>query len=244
MGTPFRHATAAGLIAALLVLAGCAGVPQRPAAAPAAGDAAVFPRAFYDAPPGPGRVFRLDAERSQLQVLVFRAGALARQGHNHLIRAGALEGAVFLAEQLDRSRMDLFVPVAALEVDPAAERARAGAAFAAPVDEDARDGTRGNLLGARVLDAAAHPLVMVSATVAAGELPWLLLDLSLTVRGHAHAVSVPVRVEVDGDTLRARGLLALRHADLGLAPFRALGGLLAVADPLLLRVDLVGVAPP
>ena len=242
MPAPPRATLVAALLAAILLLAGCAaapGAPERRAGAPAA----AFPEAFYRDPPGAGRVFRLDPARSELQVLVFRAGALASRGHNHVIRAGALQGAVFLAAELEASRLDLQVPVDALEVDPPAQRRLAGAAFAAPVDEGARGGTRDNLLGPRLLDAAQFPLVAVSGRVAGGELPWLVLELELTVRGHVHRMEVPVQVELDGRSLRVRGLLSLRHADLGLQPFTALGGLLAVADPLVLRFDLVGIPP-
>jgi len=243
MRPPFRHARRAGLLAVLL-LAACAGAPERRGDAAPAAAAAAFPHAFYEHPPGEGRVYRVDASRSELQVLVFRAGALARRGHNHLVRATAFEGAVFLATDVEASRMDLQVPVRALEVDPEAQRASAGAAFAAAVDADARAGTRGNLLGPRVLDAGAHPFIAATARVAGGELPWLVLELTLTVRGHPHRSTVPVRVELDGEQLRARGMLALRHAELGLEPFTALGGLLAVADPIILRFDLLATASP
>ena len=221
----------------LLALAACAGTPAP--RAPAQGAAtAPFPHAFYRSPPSPGRVFQLDPARSRLDLLMFRAGALAGRGHNHLIRAGTLEGAVFLGDAPEASRMDLHVPVAELLVDPPQARASAGAAFAGEVEDRARAGTRANLLGERVLDATAHPRIAVSATVAGGELPWLLLSLSVTVRGVTHTREVPVRLELDEDALRVRGLLALRHAELGLQPFTALGGLLAVADPVLVRFDL------
>lgn len=229
------------LLGAALLLSACAGPQPRDQVAVPAGAAPAFPHAFYQAPPGPGRVFRLDPSRSRLQVLVFRAGPMARQGHNHLLQAQAFEGAVFVPDDgLERARMDLLLPVAALAVDPTAARAQAGAAFAAEVGERARSGTRANLLGPDVLDAAAHPHVAVQAQVLAGELPWLVLEASLSVRGVRHAVQLPVRVDLDGAQLRARGTLLLRHADLGLAPFRALGGLLQVADPLVLHFDLRG----
>lgn len=221
------------------MLGGCAGAPLAPA-----GGVDAFPEGWYAAPPVEGRVFRLDAAHSRLEVMVFRDGPMARMGHNHLLLATDFRGAVLLGDELADSRVDIALAVADLDVDPSAARKRAGAAFAAPVDDDAREGTRANLLGARVLDAAAHPLVHASATVAAGELPWLLLRLRLAVRGHVHEVTVPVQVTLDDGRLQAQGMLALEHAALGLEPFRALGGLLAVADPILLRFELVGEPAP
>ena len=238
-----RHARPLLLLLGGVLLAACAGPRPRADGAASTSAGLDFPQAFYRAPPAEGRVFRLDPARSEVQVLVFRAGALARRGHNHLLRAQAFQGAVFVpADGLARARMDLLLPVASLEVDPPSARADAGAAFAAEVDDGARAGTRENLLGSAVLDAAAHPHVAVHARVLGGELPWLVLEASFTVHGVRHRTTLPVRVDLDGSGLRARGMLLLAHADVGLVPFQALGGLLQVADPLVLRFDLRGAA--
>jgi hypothetical protein len=53
-------------------------------------------------------------------------------------------------------------------------------------------------------------------------------------------VQLPVQVQVDAGTLRARGALVLHQPDVGISPFSAAGGLLRGADAVLVRFDLVG----
>lgn len=223
-----------------VLLAACAAtVPS--ATAPPARTALDFPAQFYRDAAGRGAVYALEPAASTLHVLVFRDGPLARQGHNHLLSAAAFTGAVFLPDGgLDGARMDLLVDADALAVDPDAGRSAAGAAFDAAVPPSARAGTRENMLGPAVLDAANHPRIGVRAVVVGGELPELTLEATLLLKGRSHAVQLPVHVDLDGDTLRARGALVLRQGELGLVPFSAAGGLLRVADAMVVRFDILG----
>ena len=233
------RAACSALLAGLL--AACAGAP--PAPGPMAQAQAEWPGRFYDAPPVAGRVLRIDPAASQLTVLVFRSGRLAAQGHDHAI-ALSVAGAVFLPDAgMEQARVDLRLPLDALEVDPPALRRTLGDAFAAAVPERARAGTRRNLLGPALLDAGQYPYLDIAATVATGAPPRLVLDVDVVARGQRRRLQQPLPVQVQVDAaagvLRARGSLALRHADLGLTPFSALGGLLRVADPLLIEFELL-----
>ena len=67
---------------------------------------------------------------SKLTVKVYRSGALAALGHNHVIISRELDGFVYLADDMSKARADLFVPVAGFIVDDAAERTAAGPDFA------------------------------------------------------------------------------------------------------------------
>ena len=223
-----------------VLLAACtAAVPTAPT--PPARIALDFPAQFYRDAVRHGAVYALDPAASTVHVLVFRDGPLARQGHNHLLSAAAFTGAVFVPEGgLEGARMDLLVDVHALAVDPESARRAAGAAFDAAVPPAARAGTRENMLGPAVLDAANHPRVGVHAVVVGGELPELILEATLVLKGRSHALQLPVQVDIEGDTLRARGALVLRQGELGLVPFSAAGGLLRVADAMVVRFDILG----
>ena len=65
----------------------------------------------------PGRVYRVDEHQSELRILVYRAGPLARLGHNHVIVNHAIRGAVSLADVAGESGFQLSVPVAGFVVD-------------------------------------------------------------------------------------------------------------------------------
>ena len=70
--------------------------------------------------------FRIVPSHSKLTVKVYRAGALASLGHNHVIDSRAVDGFVYLADDISRARADLFVPVASFVVDDAADARRPG----------------------------------------------------------------------------------------------------------------------
>src|SRR5512136_2920935 len=73
------------------VLAGCAGEPPGATAVPQAPG----PSSSIAVPAG-AQVFDVDASRTKMTALVYRAGPLARLGHNHAIVSGQESGVVWL----------------------------------------------------------------------------------------------------------------------------------------------------
>lgn len=192
-----------------------------------------------------GTVYRLDPQASAVYIYVYRGGRLAAQGHNHVIAAGTFEGAVFIPKQsLSQARFDLFVPVEGLEVDPPEVRARLGGSFGGAVDDEARAGTRANMLGVTVLDADRHPHFVVQSRELAGEMPKLMLKAKVTLRGVSREQWVPVDLRIDDNALVARGSLVISQEAFDIQPFSALGGLLKVQDRLLIEFNLVGAPLP
>ena len=192
-----------GLLAtALAMLAGCAGPLPEPRPA---------------AEPAGG---------SALQVLVFRGGTAARLGHNHVLRAAGLRVDWPAAGPVLAFRLD------ALEIDPPALRAGLGPAFASAVDDEARAGTRANLL--KALDAAAHPEVVVRTLQQFGEGPRRAVEAEISL----HGVTRRQWFVVDVDGRHARGEVVIRQSDFGIQPFAVLGGLLAVQDALVVQFEL------
>ncbi len=161
-----------------------------------------------------------------LRVLVYRGGTAARLGHNHALHAADLRVDWPAAGPVLRFRLD------ALAVDPPALRARLGDAFASAVDDDARAGTRANLL--KALDAAAHPEVVVRTLQQVGEGGRRAVEAEITLHGVSRRQWFVA--EVDGP--RARGEVVVRQSDFGIQPFTVLGGLLAVQDALLVQFEL------
>jgi hypothetical protein len=86
-----------------------------------------------------GKVYRVDEGQSELRVLVYRAGPLARFGHNHVVVNRALGGAVNLGDGAAEFRLN--VPVAGFVVDDAQARREEGADFVAEVPDEAKSGT-------------------------------------------------------------------------------------------------------
>jgi hypothetical protein len=162
----------------------------------------------------------------ELHILVFRGGTAARLGHNHVLRAADLRVDWAANGPVLRFRLD------ALAIDPPALRERLGAAFASSVDDEARAGTRANLL--KALAAAAHPEVVVSTLQQVGEGGQRAVEAEVTL----HGVTRRQWFVVDVQGRRARGELVIRQSDFGIQPFTVLGGLLAVQDALVVRFEL------
>lgn len=163
----------------------------------------------------------------ELRILVFRGGTAARLGHNHVLKAGDLRVQWLAAGLVLRFRLD------ALAVDPLALRERLGPAFASAVDDEARAGTRANLL--KALDAASHPEVVVRTLQQLGEGGRRAVEAEITLHGVTRRQWFVAEVQ----ERRARGEVVVRQSDFGIQPFTVLGGLLAVQDALVVQFELL-----
>jgi len=236
---PKRSRAVLAIVASIVAVA-C----QTPVPRPQGLESAVpeFPESAYRQAANQGEaVYDLDPAESRLRVLVFAAGPLADLGHTHVVVAGRFRGAVALPRgDVTDARLDLVVPVAALQVDPPAARRALGGDFAEPLDAADRQGTRDHMLGPALLDSDTYPRVAVTLAGVRGALPRPILDLTIHVHGGTTTVAVPAAVTVNGDRLTADGRLILRQTDLGLTPYSAAGGALQVADPLVVEFHVVG----
>lgn len=223
----------------LTVLCACQAPPERPVL-PAA-ELRVPWEAYEQLDPAQGQVYLLDAQASDVRIYVYRAGRLAARGHNHVVTAPALQGAAFVpAEGTRGARFDLVISADGLEVDDPRVRRALGYTFGTEVDDEARAGTRANMLGPGVLDAARFPDIGVALRAVAGELPKLVISTAITLHGVTREQWIPVDVQVDRNRLVAQGALSVRQSDFGIEPFSAVGGLLRVADVVLIEFRLVG----
>jgi YceI-like domain len=228
-------------------LAGCAVRPAAPAPPPAV---------LAETPaPHEGTPYDIVADASLLTILVYRGGALASAGHNHVIASHGLSGAIYVPTDLLRSSFEVHIPVATLTVDEAALRAQQSSAdFPPDVSESAREGTRRNMLGAALLDGEHYPEIVLRAirlqrtappaAGAAADSRTVQVRVQCTVRGQAHTLSVPVHYERSDGSVVASGELPLRQSDLGLTPFSAMLGALQVQDEMHVSFRIVAHAAP
>ena len=175
-------------------------------------------------------VYQVDAERSDIRVLIYRAGVLSWLGHSHVISVAQLEGTIYVHPELERSRFELLIPVQGLVVDKPLLRREEGDEFSA--DLSARDiaRTRSNMLGKRVLNATQYPTIRLTGTGPTDDGSELLLELSIELLGAVIELQVPTALRLDGDILEATGAFRLSHGDLGMRPFTAMMGGLRVAE--------------
>jgi hypothetical protein len=194
--------------------------------------------------PAPGlAAYCIDAGESDLRILVYRAGTMAKLGHDHVIENHALNGWVALAPGAAGTSFDLQIPAAAFVIDDEAARAAAGPDFAEDVGDDAKQGTRRNMLGPALLDAEHHASIEVRSVAFRGVEPGLDATVAIEVAGREATVTVPVSVVRGERRLTVSAAFALRQTDLGLTPFSVMLGALRVADEIKLRLRLVAVSP-
>ena len=196
--------------------------PQGPAAVPAA-------------PREAGIALRVDTERSLLTILVHRGGPLARLGHNHVIAVRSLAGVVRLARERESSTFELRLAVAQFTVDEEALRALEGPDFAAPVPDDARSGTRRNMLSEALLDGEHYPDIVLRSQRIARTPEGFQVTIAIGLKGLARSISLPVHIEESDGGLIATGETPLLQSALGLEPFSVMLGALRVEDELRVR---------
>ncbi len=215
------------------LLASCAQPPRSADAPTATATAGGGPRAASPGVPAVGFAaarYQIDPQASLLTLRVMRGGPMARLGHNHVIAARQIVGEVDVATRLEDSRVSLRIPVALLSVDESPLRVAAGADFAADVPDSAREGTRRNMLGEALLNAARFPgIELHSESIRAAGSGWLLVA-RVEVAGHASTIDVPLQIARSDAGLVASGELALRQSALGLQPFSVMMGALQVVD--------------
>src|SRR5262245_50444299 len=190
------------------------------------------------AAPTGAREYQVVPAESLLQIFVFRGGAMARLGHNHIIASHHLTGPVYVTDDPFGTRFDISFPVGELTVDEPALRAVAGPDYSATVPENAREGTRKNLLSEPLLDAEHFPGMRLRATDvrAAGEA--YDVGVEVTLKGSTYALRVPVTVKRQDGAIVASGEFPLKQTQLGLKPFTAAMGALVVLDDMRVRFDI------
>jgi hypothetical protein len=187
----------------------------------------------------PAGSYQVDSQNSELRVLVYRAGALANLGHNHVLVNHGVTGVVQVGATLGASSFTLQVPVDGFVVDDPQARREEGGDFEGDIAEDAKAGTRLHMLGAGQLNAAEFPTITVRSVNLSGTLDALSADLTIGIAGREAGVSAACSLQGDAHTLTAVGSLVLRQTAIGLTPYSLLHGALQVEDGLQLKFRIV-----
>lgn len=209
-------------------IAGCtSNTPSTPAPVQAA---STFPEAYYrDARARGEKILHVDAHASQLVLEVWRAGAFARFGHDHVVASHDVRGYV----APDDGRADLLIQLDQLVVDEAPLRKQAGFDTQPTADDIA--GTRRNMLS-KVLDAERFPFALVHIRCTGDA---SMLRVAITLHGVTRSYTVPAAIETIANGMAVTGKMHFNQTDFGIRPFAILNGALSVQDRLDLRFRIV-----
>jgi len=168
---------------------------------------------------------------------------MARFGHNHVM-TGRVRGELSVSDSAAASGFKLEIPVESLVVDEAAPRGEEGEEFSAAVSEQARQGTRDNMLGAGVLDAAHYPLILIQSVALRGPRWNPEVSARITVRGASGMLQFPAAVFEQAGALTVIAAFRVVQSELGMQPYSILGGAVSVRDAIDVRVRLVARPAP
>jgi hypothetical protein len=225
------------LLAALALLTLLTACQRAPTRAPAPAAPAV-PAADLSG----ATIFEVNRERSLIDILVYRGGAMARLGHNHAISSRDVRGRAWIHPAFARSGFEITLPVGELVVDEPEARRRAGEEFAREVPEADREGTRRNMLRPEVLDAERYPEIGLRSLQLTGSLQAPELTVRITIRGVSRDMNVPVKIGISGAELTAEGEFDILQTDFGIEPFMVALGLIEVMDRLHIRFRIVALS--
>jgi hypothetical protein len=219
-------------IALFLLLAACAAPTRRPAPPP--------PPRPLESMPAAG-VYRVDPQRSELRVLVYRAGPLANFGHNHVMVNRALSGSLRVGPSLETSGFVLSIPVAQFIVDDPVARREEGDEFGGEVSEGAREGTLRNMLSAPLLNAESYPSIEIRSEQLQEIQGSLNAIMALSIAGRDVSIAAPFAIDAAPGGIGATASFEVRQTELGLSPMSLLGGALQVRDAIQIKLMLSAV---
>jgi polyisoprenoid-binding protein YceI len=177
-------------------------------------------------------VYAIDPDASELHILVYRGGTLARLGHNHVLSSKSLSGDAWLHPNFARSGFQVMLPVESLIIDDAQTRAVHGEQFAAQVPQKDIDGTRRNLMKPEVLDGERFPQIRLVSSALTGTAADPKAMAQVTIKDVTGKLAIPMSLSLEGSQLRATGEFDLLQSDFGITPFSVALGALQVQDRL------------
>jgi polyisoprenoid-binding protein YceI len=169
---------------------------------------------------------------------VGKAGMFKGFGHEHVIAARQFSGYADLDPQTPaRSGVSLNVDTRSLRVLPDGEP---------PNDVPQIQRT---MMSPKVLDVERYPRIAVASrsatlTPIAPSVYRVALVCDVELHGVVKPIRVPLRVEVHGDRIVARGTMTIRQTDFGIRPVSAMGGAIKVKDEIVSDLTLIGREAP
>lgn len=167
---------------------------------------------------------------SKFTVQAFASGLLSAFGHNPIISISDFSGEINLLEDIDQSQFQITVQAASLKVASDAS------------DKDRREIER--TMNEDVLESGRYPEIAYSCSSIASSKTgegqyWSALNGELTLHGVTRNLTVPTRVFISGDTLKAAGSFSILQSDYGIKPVSVAGGSLKVKDEVKFVFDMV-----
>nr|WP_315464167.1 YceI family protein [uncultured Rhodoferax sp.] len=187
-------------------------------------------------------LYRIVPAESALRILVYRGGTMAKLGHNHVISSADVHGRIWRGPSLESSGFEITVPVNTLIVDDNSTRLEEGEDFPLNLSEDAKAGTKANMLRPTLLDGAQYPDITIRSTQISGDGSTPEVVASMRIKDQTRDIRLPVRItDLDGG-IAIQGSFEFRQSDFGITPLSIAMGALTVQDTVKIKFRLVAKA--
>lgn len=190
--------------------------------------------------PADSKIWRIVATQSSVHILVYRGGTMARLGHNHVISSTDLQGQIWRGTTLESSGFEITVPVNTLIVDDNSARAEEGDDFPLNVSEDAKAGTKANMLRPGLLDGEHFPEISIRSTRISGSAASPEVVASMRIKDQTREIRLPVTLTETDSALAIQGSFEIRQSDFGITPLSIAMGALTVQDTVKIKFRLMG----
>ncbi|HEY8204844.1 MAG TPA: YceI family protein [Pyrinomonadaceae bacterium] len=186
------------------------------------------------AAPGPAATrYRLDARASKFMADAERSGLLWFKGHSHHIAVREFTGeAVLDPDSLANSSLQITAKAASME--------ETGSVFTAPqkkiINKELREIV---LLPDQYPDIVFKSTEVKGKSTGAGQYD-LKITGNLTLHGVTRPVTIPTKVTVTGNELRAQGDFSISRGDFNVKATSAFHGMVRVSDKVKFEFDIVG----
>ncbi len=184
--------------------------------------------------------YSLDPKETELVAITHPAGLFGGMAHSHVIAAQDPSGSVvYDPDAPERSRVEVRVSASGLQNDDPALRKKYR--LEGSIGEDDRRKIAETMRGRSQLDVAHHPdISFTSRSVKRLDDGRLEVSGQLGIHGVEAAITVPVRVSVEGGVLRGEGTTRISHHMFGMKPFSTGMGTIRNAEGIDLHLTLVG----
>lgn len=182
--------------------------------------------------------YTVQPRQSELVVRTFKAGIASAFAHDHVARATRFSGTVEYDPQAPgEAVVEITAEAASVVVDEPQLRRRYG--LDEPVSEKDRAKIQQTMESPEQLDVERFPEIAFRSTrVTVGANGGLEVAGDFTLHGVTRPVTVPVTVELDGETLRAEGSFRFLQSDFRIEPFSGGFGTVRNQDEVELTIRL------
>jgi polyisoprenoid-binding protein YceI len=185
--------------------------------------------------------FMIDSDKSELLAFTEPTGLFKGASHSHVIRAakGVAGKIVFDAEAVSASWVSVSLPVSGLVVDEPSLRKRESMTTM-PSEKD-RGEIDKTMRSEKQLDESHWGQISFDSNKVVDKGDG---KLEITGRFALHGVkkniTLPISYQVKGDIFRGQGEVTITHKDFGMEPITAVLGTVRNAEPIRLKILLVG----